>query len=435
MRAHARRTIHTLIAIVVATTACQNPVPGFGSSPSAASRNADGLLGAVARRFGPVRRSPHLTAIRPQLLRQALTPAALYADEAMWTSVDGATKTLTVVGSARESGYILATNSIGPAPRRIGDARHIIQLRALDDGAWEWMRRDELAIGPVTPDRIPTVLQATLAALEHRSEREIRLGYELGLPHTTRVLSRLFALDSIRPRSLDDGSTRLTIAARLRSDHARREYPHLAKYLARYLSPARYHLTLVDADARRWLEIDARNEQIVIHLRSRDGILLPLDGGSASMPDSLRMQLDLSARITMFRVGVEALVGDVVFLREPERRGFEIRFAEEPDWHFPLAVQGLMRGSLSRPFEGEGATVRVAAAAAPGQTLLTRELRVAVQENAMLRWMNGLGSRVMEDYSGSVEEEASQFTGDVFRTLQREVVSLIRSEQRYSTAP
>ena len=78
------------------------------------------------------------------------------------------------------------------------------------------------------------------------------------------------------------------------------------------------------------------------------------------MPDSLQIAFDFSAKFMIFRVGVSRLIGDFAFVRKADERGWSMRFRHEPDWHFPLAVNALIRTSLRHPFDGDGITVRIA---------------------------------------------------------------------------
>ena len=79
----------------------------------------------------------------------------------------------------------------------------------------------------------------------------------------------------------------------------------------------------------------------------------------------------------IFRVGVSNLVGDFAFVRGEDERGWMMHFRHEPDWHFPLAVNTLIRTSLRHPFEGDGITVRVSVRDRPGSQRSCRERRLS----------------------------------------------------------
>lgn len=431
MRTSHRRTAAAFAVLTAATISagCHNPSPTFGSTPAAAGRNAEGFIGALAKRFGPIKRSEHLSHIRPRLLREALNPSAIYDDEAMWTSASGTMKTLTVTGRPQGQEFLLVTHSDAPSPRRTGESRHTMRLRRLGEDTFAWTSRDELAIGPIGADGAALMLVRALASIERRSENELRVGYSLVLPRTTEAFSRLFSLDSLRPVPLGDGSTLTTFSVRLQPGRARREFPKLAAYLERYLSPARYDIELTDAAGGRWLEAKARDEMLTLRLRTRDGILLPLDGAARELPDTLQMRVALSMKVLLFRVGLSDLVGDFAFVRSTQERGWEVRFREEPKWHFPLAANQIMRGALRRPFDDEGLVLRLTAANGQGgQTLLRREIDATIQESAIVRWLNSLGTTLMDEYTNGVEAEEGRFVGESLTALQNEVASLIYNE-------
>ena len=144
------------------------------------------------------------------------------------------------------------------------------------------------------------------------------------------------------------------------------------------------------------------------------------------MPDSLKISVDLSAKFMIFRVGVSNLVGDFAFVRTDDERGWMMRFRREPEWRFPLAVNHLIRTSLRHPFEGDGITLRISGREHGGpQTLLSREVGVAVQESAIVRWLGGLGSSAMSDFAGRAEAEENRYVFEVLSALRGDFVAAL----------
>ena len=66
------------------------------------------------------------------------------------------------------------------------------------------------------------------------------------LPRSTRVLGELFTLDTVAVSALSDGSK--SVMARVTMDPRRIEKarPNFAKYLQKYVEPARYRIRLHD---------------------------------------------------------------------------------------------------------------------------------------------------------------------------------------------
>jgi hypothetical protein len=103
-----------------------------------------------------------------------------------------------------------------------------------------------------------------------------------------------------------------------------------------------------------------------------------------------------------------------------------MRFRREPDWHFPLAVNNLIRTSLKHPFKGDGITLRVSVRDRAGpQTLLSRRAGVSVQESAIVRWLGGLGNSAMSDFAGRADAEENRYVYDVLTALRGDFVAAL----------
>jgi hypothetical protein len=245
-------------------------------------------------------------------------------------------------------------------------------------------------------------------------------------PRTTRVLSELFTLDTVRVSPLADGSASVFVRFHMDPDRIKKTRPNFSKYLDKYVTPARYRLRLLDGRGALWLDASGSDNVFAVSYRVRDGQLVTLAGPPRPLPDSLQIAVDFSAKFMIFRVGVTALVGDFFFLRASDERGWMMRFRREPDWHFPLAVNNLIRTSLKHPFKGDGITLRVSVRDRAGpQTLLSRRAGVSVQESAIVRWLGGLGNSAMSDFAGRAEAEENRYVYDVLTALRGDFVAAL----------
>ena len=103
-----------------------------------------------------------------------------------------------------------------------------------------------------------------------------------------------------------------------------------------------------------------------------------------------------------------------------------MHFRREPDWHFPLAVNNLIRTSLRRPFLGDGITLRVSVRDHVGsQSTLSREAALAVQESAIVRWLGGLGNSAMTDFAGRAEAEENRYVFEILSALRGDFVAAL----------
>jgi hypothetical protein len=387
----------------------------MGDSPAVARANTKELFRALSLRLGPLTRSDRLKRIRPRYVRGSLIPSRIFDDTGVWTSSRGSTRTLEIAGHPAADGrYLLDVLRDAPAPQAVGDSRHLMHLRELGDGAWEWRSTDELAVGRATPAAIDTMRRRLLAAAEGRSGAELRALWQRGLPRTTAALGRLFAVDSIVTTVLADRTT--SVALRISIDPSRLggALPDFAKWVDKYRGNSRYRMVLEDATGTPFAFVSAADGVIRIRLRTRDGILQPLGGAARSAAaDSLRMRSDISTKLMMFTVGARGLVADIVPVRTATERGWIIRYRHEPQWRFPLAVDHLLRDALRRPFSGEGTWTRLVARSEPsGSTLIVRDFHMEVQESAIVRWLSALGNSAMGDVTARVEQEKDRFFAD-----------------------
>lgn len=401
-----------LIALASCAPAAAEPL---GDSPAAARANTRDFFGALALRFGPLTRSNRLKAIRPRYVRGSLIPSRIYDDTIVWTSRAGATRTLVIAGHPADNDrYLLDVSPDAPVPQLVGDSRHIMHLRSLGSGVFEWRSTDELAVGAATPEGIEATRRRLLGAAEGRSGAELRALWQRGLPRTTAALGRLFTVDSVTTVVLADRSTSVALRISLDPERLRATFPDFAKWIEKYAGASRYRMVIEDHGGAPYAFVAASRGVVRLRMRTRDGILQPLAGPARAFPaDSLRMRADVSSKVMMFTIGASNVLADIVPVHTATERGWTIRYRQEPDWRFPLAVDHLMRDALRRPFSGEGTWTRLVARGEPGaNTVIARDFHMEVEESAIVRWLSALGSSAMSDVTDRVEQQKDRFFAD-----------------------
>ena len=401
----------------------------LGADRRAARANADALFDGLAIRFDNVQRAPKFLQARSKLGRYALSPSGVYGDTSVWTTSGAdSTRTLTLAGTHTPNGYLFTPRASVPLPSVAGDARHVIRLHRRGESEYEWDTMVDHAIGGVRANEVAAALTSFITAPQRTGSARIRTESEALFPRTTGVLGELFALDTIRVAPLADGSASVLVRFHMDPVRIGKTRPNFSKYIDKYVSPARYRLRLQDGRGASWLDAAGADNVFTLSYRVRDGQLLALAGPARPLPDSLQIAVDFSAKFMIFRVGLSSLVGDFSFIRSDDERGWMTHFRREPDWHFPLAVNNLIRTSLRRPFAGEGITVRLSIRDRPGsQALLSRQAGVAVQESAIVRWLGGLGNSAMSDFAGRAEAEENRYVFEVLSALRADFVAALSS--------
>jgi hypothetical protein len=419
------------ITIAVAAAGCVGVPNSLGPDRATAKTNAESLFDAFAKRFDNVQRTPKFYQARSKLGRYALSPSKVIRDTSVWTAVGtDSTRTLTLSGSHTGTGYVFDARAGTGIPSATGDSRHIIRLRRRGDSEYRWDTSVDHAIGSAHPKDIANALTLVMTSVEHAPAPGLRTDTRSLLPRTTRVLGELFSLDTVRITPQTDGSRSVLVRFTMDPRRIEKTRPNFAKYLQKYVEPARYRLRLLDSAGTTWLDAAGSENAFTIGYRVHDGRLVAMSGTPRALPDSLRIAVDLSAKFMIFRVGVTSLIGDFAFVRSDDERGWAMRFRREPDWHFPLAVNHLIRTSLRHPFEGEGISVRISVRERVGpQTLLSREAGLAVQESAIVRWLGGLGSSAMSDFAGKAEAEENRYVYEVLSALRADFSSALSTSE------
>ena len=431
-----RAAVGLLTALAIAAPGCTGMPNALGPDRQTAKANAESLFDALAKRFDNVQRTPKFAQARSKLGRYALSPSGAFRDTSVWTAVGtDSTRTLTLSGSHTGTSYVFAARAGTPMPSVTGESRHVIRLKRRGESEYRWDTAVDHAIGSAHPDDIARALGAWIGSVEHPSPPGLRAEARTLMPRASRALGDLFSIDTVRVTPQPDGSRSVLVRFRMDPRRLEKSRPNFAKYLQKYVEPARYRLRLHDALGALWLDAAGSENTFTIAYRVRNGELVTMTGAARPIPDSLKITLDLSAKFMIFRVGVSKLVGDFSFVRAADERGWMIHFRREPDWHFPLAVNNLIRTSLRHPFEGNGITVRITVRDGVGpQTLLSREATVAVQESGIVRWLGGLGNSAMSDFAGKAEAEENRYVYEVLSALRLDFAAALGAgEQGEST--
>jgi hypothetical protein len=409
------------LLLTLAGSGCRGSIDAFASSPAAARQAADHAFAGFAYRFYNVSRDSAFERARNLMAQYALIPSRIYRDSTLWNATrPDSSRTLIVRAAFAGDSYRFAADRAAPLPRALGDERHALTLKWLGGGDYEWTTHVDHAIGPATPAGIAAAIVATLTAAEGRPPDESLRDARAMFPATGRQLAQLFSVDSLRT-AVTDGATTTTLALSFHPSRLRPKYTFLANYVGKYIMPTIYSMQLTDHAGRAYVDVDGRDGKLVIRLRSRNRRLVSLDGAPVAIPDSLRLRADVSFKYGMFRVGVTDLVGDFTIERSDRERSWVMRFRREPAWHFPLAVDKLIRNPLRRPFQGRGIEFTLGARDdLTGQTMSVRQARVVVNESAIMRWLGRLGANAFGDFSGRTELEENLFLYEMFEALRKD---------------
>ncbi|MCC6930300.1 MAG: hypothetical protein IT359_15045 [Gemmatimonadaceae bacterium] len=424
-----RRIRPILLIASLALAACREAVPPWGNTFEVAKRNADNAFAAFAFRFYLPQRDARFGIARTRMGRYALIPSRLFSDSAIWSTMSpDSVRALYVQGALTERGYQFTARQSAAYPDRVGDERHFLQLtrlgaRGSDD--YEWITHVDHAIGPVRAPQAGAAIGALFTAFEGVSSSALLAESRTTFARTARHLGQLFTIDSLRTTALADGSTSFALHVTISPDSLRGRYPSFARYLDKYLMESRARLQLTDRAGATYADLAIRDGRWTTRLRARDGRLVSLAGQPRPMPDSLRLRVDATARFMIFRVGFHDLVGDFTIERGEHTRAWAMQFRREPQWDLPLATERLIRSPLRRPFEGRGSELRLAIRDDLGnQAMSVRQIRTAVRESAIMRWLGGLGASAFGDFTGSSEVEENRFLYEMFSAMRLDVAAL-----------
>jgi len=413
------------LAALMALTACQNASAAFGSSPALAREHGDDMFTALEQRFTSVVRPASYDAARNALFAHALTPSRVIDDRSIWNATPAPNQRALIVTGHFEGGhYAFADAPEAPLPDRLGDGRHTITLTRLTRSEYGWTTNVTSDWGTVTGADLDRVLAAILASAATHPGRDLRPAYRSAFPHTALALGRLLSLDSLRATPIADGTASVTLVTTLHPDRLAPSMPAYARYLVKYVNPARFHLTLVDDAGITWFEAAQADNHVTVTLHAtRDGRFAPFAGPPRPMPHRLEMRSEWFDRMSLFTIGVSDLVADFTILDDGHTHGWLIEMQREPTWHLPLAAAHLMHASIARPFQGSGTSILVSVTtdSVTGRTRFQREVRTTVLESTIMRWLGDLGGSAATEFTATSEGEENRFDAELFAALRADL--------------
>ena len=415
--------------LVASASACRGALRGLGSNGATIEKNADQLFGSMVIRYTAVSRDPKYEFARNRLNRNALVPSRVFDDSAVWTTMPSPVlRALLVQGTPEAGRYEFASRAAVTRPAKLGESRHIITLARLSSDEYVWDTNVDFGLGEVTAAEVGSFASALLASGERGSEAELRADYRVAAPRTMAVAGTLFSLDSMHATPFSDGTSDVRLTFGLHTDGIKARFPDFADYIAKYANPAHYRISVTDRSGAIWFDIEGADRRFSIHYRTAQGRLAPLYGAPRTRPDTMELHLDFTTKLKMFTVGMHNLVTDFIITDTPHERAWTFVARREPEWSLPLITVHLIRTPLRRPFEGTGVIFHLGVRdSANGQTLLERRAHSTVQESAILRFLNSLGSGAMSDLADRTERQEEEFLRDLFVALQADTRSLAAS--------
>ncbi len=426
-----RRTVAVCLAALCTlplAAGCRGAAFAYGPELRAAQAHFDNLAASFEARFTNVSRAQKVQYGRMRIGRFALAPSKLADDTAIWTTMrstrTGAERTAEWQAGLVNNEFQFVPKRDTPMPAKLGDQRHVISVSQRGNDDWLWHTVVEHHVGAIPPARLNDIATALFLSAE-RPGSAMRADYRDGFPRTTTALGRLLSMDTIIAVSQLDGSTLVSMQIRIDARNIAAPFPAYAKYLQKYVEPAKYRYRLADRRGNDWFDAQAANRVLTLRFRTKGGALQPLTGAARPMPDTLILNVDALAKIGVFSVGVSNMVGEFVHVSTPRERAWQIRFTREPKWHLPLMAERLLSSAIRHPFEGTGVSFRLGFRTGPsGQTISERVIDVAVRESAIMRWLGTLGFTAMSDFAGNVEEEENRFLVELFRGMRTDMEGL-----------
>jgi hypothetical protein len=413
--------------LALISSACADSLRPFGPTPAVATAHAEQFFEAFTTRFLPNELSPSYELARVRLAQSALTPSRVFNDTSVWDWRPSATlRALFVSGEPVDGGkYRLDTRTALTPPARPGETRHTITLEQLEPNVYRWDTRMDLAIGAATADEMGTVLMSLFAAAEGKNEGELRSDYRAAFPHAAVAFGHGFSVDSLHVAPGGQGTTNVALVGSFRPELMRPIYPELARYLDKYVGPAKYHFLLADRSGNALFDLSGANRSMALRWRVHQGKLMTLFGAPRPWPDTLVLTSDLTLRVKLFTVGFQGMVSEFAISNSGHDRGWTIISRQEPKWVLPMITERVLRSPLHRPFEGAGSMVRLSVRDSAGaQSVVSRHTRLDVQESAIMRFMGSLAARAIGDLDTRVEAEEDRFLRDGFAALAADLRSL-----------
>ncbi len=417
--------VAALLALLVSPcTACRPPARELAGGPAGLA-GPRVLVEALADRFGPIEREPEFDELRPKMARAALVPSRVFDDAAAWTTRGDDWRAFGLAGYTSGGAYRIGVRGEAPWPVAPGQYRGRVRLQRVAGGRFEWTLSEELSVGPARPSDLARALDALLRGAERSTEASARAAIAEALPRSSAKLGLLLRLEVLALQPDAHGATSVHLAVRLTPAGIRGFAPRYAAFLEKYARPMRTSLVVADAEGAAWWTLEGADQLWKLHLRVRDGSLVPLEGpAERRLPGRLRATADYGTRMGRFDVGARRIAADLTLTRMPAEKGLSVRFPEEPDWQLPFLVETFLDDPLRYPFEPPGSEIEWAARETPGGTLLAGRYRARVRETWILRWLGGMVGNAVGEFRREAEQEADRYNRECLLALRDDLVAL-----------
>lgn len=425
-RGHSRCGAFFALAALSLSVACSDTLRPLSPSALAAADRAQQLFDGLAWRYTNVERNAKYEMARQRLTQAALVPSRVFDDSATWTGKPLASaRILQINGSVVDGHYLLAAQPLTTPPMRPGDTRHSVMLTRVGDSQYRWDTSVDFGIGSMSADGVQSLFEALVGVAQSATERELRADYATAFPRAAAAFGRGFSIDTLHLAPGAAGSTSVTLTVGFHADAMRGSFPDFAQYLEKYLSPARYRLTLMERSGTPIVDVVGRDRTLTLKYRVQHRQLVSLYGPPRPMPDSLLLRSEAAVKIKMFTVGFHNLVSEFVVTSAPHERAWSVISQREPQWDLPLITERLLRTPLRRPFEGQGSLFTIGIRDSAGmQSVLSRRMRLEVQESAIMRFIGSLGARAVDDLDYRVEVQEDRFLREGFAAMARDAQAL-----------
>jgi hypothetical protein len=406
------------------------PVPrALAPDPEAARLASDHALMALALRFGPLEKGPRFDALRPRLERAGLVPSRVFEDASVWTGARDDEREVGFQGVPLPAQrYAIEVESSPGLPERPGEYRALLRLRRLRQGEFEWRMEESLALGPVRVAALAAAGEALLRLAEAAPAGDARSELRRSLPLTTACLGRAFSLERLSLSATPDGARQLEAEALLHPDWLKETLPRYSDFLKRYVSTLQSSVSLEEPPGSPFWQAALHDGRLTLRFKAMGGALAPLEGPGRRLGDHCTARVSFSMKAGLFRVGLSDLLGELTLVRGPGPLEVRAVFRREPAWRMPFLIEPFVRGSLRRPFEGEGAALAFELSdgdAPTAPTTVTREYRLAVKESWLVRWLGGNVGGAVRDFRAGAEAEADRVTRETFLALREDVRALL----------
>ncbi len=410
-----------LIAALALLSGCRHARPS-AVERGEARRHANTLLSIFSAWTGPIEAEPELAVFQSKLENSVLTPSHVYGDETGWTGESETERLLEVRGSVTSQGFRL-DRVVDPRSARLpGEYHSRLSLARLSKHEYEWRWLDELALGTIPMETFARIFETVLREAES-AQPDLKGRCAAAMPRAARALGRLYDVERMDRQHLPDGTTALTLEAKMKPERIENDFPDYARYLEKFTKSMEMSVVAYEPSGARLWSFAFNDLVLSINMRAKDGRLVPLEGAPRRLPDEFRVESDFSVKSGPFRIGFSNLVTEITLLRAPSERGFIAAAHERPNWRIPFFLDPFVKGALERPFEGEGMVMRIALEGGNEEpTRIKSGFRMAVKETWLLRRM---GDRDGRELQAEAEHDLSRFRREALEAVHADVLALL----------